>query len=109
MNNDFDFDKIGKQVPYRVPEGFFEEMQQNVMERTKQPRKRRTLLLRLTPVILATAAVLSAIAFLPENYQEQQVENISQATTDNASWIEEMSDEDLEAMDDISSYDVFMD
>ena len=65
MNNDFDFDKIGKRVPYRVPEGFFEEMQQNVMERTKQPMKRRTYLLRLTPVILATAAVLSAIAFLP--------------------------------------------
>ena len=28
MKKEFDFDDIGKKTPYRVPEGFFEEMQQ---------------------------------------------------------------------------------
>ena len=34
MKKEFDFDDIGKKTPYRVPEGFFEEMQRNVRKRT---------------------------------------------------------------------------
>ena len=109
MKKDFDFEDIGKQVPYRVPEGFFEEMQQRVAERTQQPAKRRTWLLRLSPVMLAAAAVLSGIIFLPEITNVPRVENFSQVTVDNNSWIENISDEDLEAMDDFLSYDIFMD
>ena len=109
MKKEFDFEDIGKQVPYRVPEGFFDEMQKNVMERTRQPAKRRKLMLRLSPVILAAAAVLSAIVFLPRHYEPARVEHISQATAESSSWIEDMSDEDLEAMDEFSSYDIFMD
>ena len=30
MKKEFDFDDIGKKTPYRVPEGFFDEMQRNV-------------------------------------------------------------------------------
>lgn len=30
MKKDFDFDDIGKKTPYRVPEGFFDEMQREV-------------------------------------------------------------------------------
>ena len=30
MKKEFDFDDIGKKTPYRVPEGFFDEMQCNV-------------------------------------------------------------------------------
>lgn len=32
MDKEFDFDRIGKKVPYRTPEHFFEEMQQEVMQ-----------------------------------------------------------------------------
>lgn len=32
MSNDFDFDKIGKRMPYRVPEQFFDSMETNVLE-----------------------------------------------------------------------------
>ena len=109
MKKDFDFENIGKQVPYRVPAGFFDEMQKNVMERTKRSVRRRKLLLRLSPVVLAAAAVLSAIVFLPQHYEPVRVEHISQATAESSSWIEDMSDEDLEAMDEFASYDIFMD
>ena len=33
MKKDFDFDDIGKRTPYRTPDGFFEDVQQKVMER----------------------------------------------------------------------------
>lgn len=32
MSNDFDFDKIGKCMPYRVPGQFFDNMEANVLE-----------------------------------------------------------------------------
>ena len=108
MEKEFDFENIGKKVPYRAPEGFFEDVQKNVLARTQQPHRRRQFLLRLSPVIIATAAVFSAIAFLPRNYQEVTIEQISQAVADNSDWIEEMSDEELEAMDDFSNNDIFM-
>ena len=32
-DDNFDFDDIGKRTPYRTPDGFFEDVQQKVMER----------------------------------------------------------------------------
>ena len=51
MKKDFDFDDIGKRTPYRTPDGFFEDVQQKVMERAgvKQQRKSHTCLLYTSP------------------------------------------------------------
>lgn len=108
MKKDFDFGDVGKRVPYGIPEGFFDEVQKNVMERTQKPVRYRTKVLRFTPAILAVAAVLAAIAFLPVREQETKVDNISQVADDNVSWIEDLSDEELEAMSDFSDCDIFM-
>lgn len=32
MEQTFDFKQIGKQMPYRVPNGFFQEMERNVLD-----------------------------------------------------------------------------
>lgn len=32
MKQTFDFKQIGKQIPYRVPNGFFQEMEHNVLD-----------------------------------------------------------------------------
>lgn len=32
MKQTFDFKQIGKQMPYRVPDGFFQEMERNVLD-----------------------------------------------------------------------------
>ena len=108
MKQEFDLDKIGKKVPYRVPEAFFEEMQKNVMDKVNHPKRCRTIWLRLSPVIVAAAAVLSAVMFLPRNYEEENVGKISLVTVESSDWIEDMSDEDLQAMDEIAECDVFM-
>lgn len=33
MNNDFDLKRVGKRMPYTVPDGFFAEMERNVLEK----------------------------------------------------------------------------
>lgn len=35
MEKEFDFKNIGKQMPYRTPDGFFDRMQEQVSARTK--------------------------------------------------------------------------
>lgn len=62
----FDFDNVGKRMPYNVPDGFFDEMTQKLMAQaaqTKQPilHKRPV---RLLLISLAAAACLAlALAF----------------------------------------------
>ena len=36
MKDTFDFDKIGKRMPYRTPDGFFDKMEEDVMSRLKE-------------------------------------------------------------------------
>ena len=35
MEKEFDFDKIGKRMPYQTPEGFFDEMEANIWNEVK--------------------------------------------------------------------------
>ena len=35
MDKEFDFDKIGKRMPYQTPEGFFDEMEANIWNGVK--------------------------------------------------------------------------
>lgn len=35
MEKEFDFDKIGKRMPYQTPDGFFDEMEANVWNEVK--------------------------------------------------------------------------
>ena len=40
MEQNYDFSKIGKQMPYTVPDGFFDQLEENVMSKvTAQPAK----------------------------------------------------------------------
>ena len=35
MEHQFDFDNIGKRMPYSVPEGFFDDMERQHLPKTK--------------------------------------------------------------------------
>lgn len=35
MNKEFDFDKIGKRMPYDTPDGFFDKLEDNIWEKVK--------------------------------------------------------------------------
>ncbi|WP_349927397.1 hypothetical protein, partial [Bacteroides eggerthii] len=107
MKKDFDFDDIGKKTPYRVPEGFFDEMQREVQKRTyaDKPANRRLWIAASTSI--AVAAVLIGFLFMPFHFrqndpgrtdlQRPDTENYTAAISADK-WIREMSDEELEEL-----------
>ena len=62
MEQNYDFSKIGKQMPYTVPEGFFDKLEENVMNEVKaQPTKtKKATVIRMA--IRAAIAVAACIA-----------------------------------------------
>ena len=103
MTNHTDFDEIGKKTPYRIPEGFFDEMQQQVLQQVEEPRKSWFSARRISYAVIGMAAAVCAFVFIPRptDVAEQQSASIS--------WIEQMSDDDLQALYDLSDNDIFMD
>ena len=41
MNKDFDFNEVGKRMPFRTPEGFFEKMQAETIVRINAEKRRK--------------------------------------------------------------------
>lgn len=62
----FDFDQVGKRMPYSTPEGFFKEMEANILEQVKddkqvpvrrQPKKRPLMKVIWTAAMAVAASV----------------------------------------------------
>lgn len=119
MNTDFDFDNIGKRTPYRTPDGFFDEMQREVMKRTYGEQRRKRRLKMIISTAVAMAAVLAGVLFIPSFYQNSDtispvngsalaVDNNRSAADMTDKWIKELSDEELEELVNFSENDVFL-
>lgn len=116
MNKEFDFDDIGKKMPYRTPDNFFEDMQQKVMEHTYGGQRRKHRLQILFSTAIAAAAVLAGVLFIPSHFQPEDVTNgtsdmlaIERSSSDPADkWIHELSDEELEELVNFSENDIFL-
>ena len=75
MEKQFDFNQVGKRMPYGVPDGFFDRLQDNVMDEIKssQPattikpkvKTRKAWILRFAPLTAVAAAALVAILLIP--------------------------------------------
>ena len=70
MEQNYDFSKIGKQMPYTVPDNFFEELEENVMREVKvQPAKKdkaKTIRMAIRAA-LAVAACLALFLIVKKN------------------------------------------
>ena len=70
MEQNYDFSKIGKQMPYTVPDGFFDELEENVMREVKvQPAKKdkaKTIRMAIRAA-LAVAACLALFLIVKKN------------------------------------------
>lgn len=68
MKRDFDFNKVGKRMPYTVPDNFFTEMEDNVyLELNAQSpvrAKRQRTFLRMAVTALTTAAATVALVLV---------------------------------------------
>lgn len=60
---DFDLEHIGKKMPYRVPEGFFETFPERMMQRVALRRRTRRRRLWIGLSTAAAAAVLTGFIF----------------------------------------------
>ena len=66
MEKEFDIKNIGKQMPYRTPDGFFDRMQEQVSARTKVEKHKKQLRMRLViAATLAAAAMVLGLVFFP--------------------------------------------
>jgi hypothetical protein len=69
MEQNYDFSKIGKQMPYTVPDNFFDELEENVMKEVKvQPAKKKATVIRMAiRTALAVAACLALFLIVKKN------------------------------------------
>ncbi|MBR5541054.1 MAG: hypothetical protein IKU64_01650 [Bacteroides sp.] len=118
MKKDFDFDAIGKRMPFRTPEGFFERMQAETLKRAEEERRKRKMFrIRMgVSVFLSVAAMICGIVF----FLKPSMEVPSQGSVSNGwmaqmiddtdimdLYIRELTDEELENWIEFSENDIF--
>ncbi len=58
MNKEFDFDKVGKRLPYKIPGSFLDEFTGNCINMTKKEKKGRSFRVHLWKISFAAASVV---------------------------------------------------
>ena len=117
MGKEFDFDSMGKRTPYRVPEGFFERMQTETMERVAE-EKRKKKIYRLKwgiSMALAVAAMVCGFIFFPSaptevavpDHTTEWLAQVNDDTDEMDLYLQGLSDEELEAWVEFSENDIF--
>lgn len=83
MKDNFSFDKVGKRMPYTVPDGFFEEMENGVWQTLKeQPipkRNKRRTFLRIVTLTITSAAAAVALFFVLNYNQPVGIGEVDEA------------------------------
>lgn len=85
MKEEFDFKRIGKRMPYTVPEGFLTEIEKNVWETVKSDaipkskRKYRLLYSISGGLIAASIAILLVFNFMPDSRNTNDFTKLEQA------------------------------
>ena len=71
MEQSFDFEQVGKKMPYSVPDGFFEKMETEVMSQIaaasqegEQERKPRGRVMRIVRRVALAAAAVAALVLV---------------------------------------------
>lgn len=113
MNKQFDFEQVGKRMPYNVPDGFFDQLEQNVMAEvkpddiaTEKPNQKARTVKMTIRTILAAAAAVALFFVVTKNLPT------SNAQTDSFDHVElaynNLSNEDQEYLMEVYEEDVFL-
>ena len=78
MEQNYDLSKIGKQMPYTVPDGFFDKLEENVMNEVKaQPAKKKATVIRMAfRAAIAVAACIALFLVVKKVLPQDQATNI---------------------------------
>ena len=115
-----DFDQVGKRMPYSTPEGFFKEMEANILEQVKDDKqvpvrrqlKKRPLMKVIWTAAMAVAASVAVLLVLnidfmaPHSSLPSQADNEMQAV-DQA--FAQLSSADQAYLLNVYQEDVFLD
>ena len=116
----FSFDQVGKRMPYSTPEGFFKEMEANILEQVKDDKpkpvriqpKKRPLMKVIWAAAMAVAASVAVLLILnidfaaPHSSLPSQADNGMQAV-DQA--FAQLSSADQAYLLNVYQEDVFLD
>lgn len=102
MDN-YSFDKIGKRMPYRVPETFFDDIETRILAETRSPRKSRNILkFAYRGLAVAASLTLLFIATNPDVFSHKtDFAEVAQA-------FDNLSDADRAFLLDIYQDDIFI-
>ena len=82
MEKEFDFNRIGKRMPYKTPEGFLNELEANVWKEVQhelpQMKKRKTFRLRVFAGAMAVAASIALLLVFHPFSPKEETANLSQ-------------------------------
>lgn len=113
MDKNFDFNMVGKQMPYTTPDDFFNQMEKTVMDSVKQEYADNTSrpmkhlrVFSLRNVILTMAAAIAACFMIHLGWQQLQPED-SLEEVDRA--FAKLSTADQNYLMEIYEDDVFLD
>lgn len=109
MDNRFDFDKIGKRMPYTVPDGFFDELERSVRSgiaaKPAAAPRRKALMRHIMTAAAASVAAVIALPLLLNGHHEPgpayTMESVEQAFAN-------LNSEDQAYMLEIYSEDIFI-
>lgn len=114
MDKQFNFEQVGKRMPYNVPDGFFDQLEQNVMAEvmadntaTDKPRqKARTLKIAIRTILTAAAAV--TLFFVVTKNLPSDTTTTEDSFTNVELAYNNLSTEDHEYLMEVYEEDVFM-
>lgn len=109
MDNRFDFKKIGKRMPYTVPEGIFDEMRENVLKETARSTatsRRRWPSVRT--IVMTAAASIAAAIILPTAFKGPHTDSTAAGFDSVERAFANLSSEDQAYMLEIYSEDIFI-
>ena len=104
MNNGFDLDRIGRREPYRVPDDFFRNLEESIINETIAPPKRQWMSWRKALASTAAAAAIAAAIVMvcinpvSDGYAIEEVERV----------FAQLSDTDQEYLLDTYQEDIFI-
>ncbi len=108
MEKEFDFNRIGKRMPYKTPEGFLDEMEANVWKEVQhefpKTHKRKTFRLRVFAGAMAVAASIALLFVFHPFSPKEEIDSFSHVEQAFAN----LSQEDQAYMLAVYQEDIFM-
>ena len=107
MKEDFDFDRVGKRLPYTAPDGFLDDMENNVWETVKlemlpsKPKRNFRLWYSVTGGLVAASIALLVVFNLLPHDSSNSFEDVEKA-------IANLSSSDQDYLFATYQYDLFM-